>query len=113
MTEAQSRVDSRTEAAGNPVATAAGGRTAEQVVTAATGNVAATYGLDAGSLKVGAPADLLVLDAPIGSTARDAFEALRIGDIPAVACVVTEGELRVSRSRNTPPPNRGVTCRTR
>ncbi len=34
MTEAQSRVDSRTEAAGNPVATAAGGRTAEQVVTA-------------------------------------------------------------------------------
>lgn len=90
-----------------------GPMTPEQVVTAATGNVALTYGLDAGSLKVGAPADLLVLDAPIGSTAGDAFEALRIGDIPAVACVVTEGEVRVSRSRNTPPPSRGVTCRTR
>jgi enamidase len=87
--------------------------TPEQVVTATTGNVAATYGLDAGSLSVGAPADLLVLDAPIGSNAADAFHALRIGDIPAVACVVTEGELRVSRSRNTPPPSRGVTCQTR
>jgi enamidase len=85
--------------------------TPEQVITATTGNVAATYGLDAGALKVGAPADLLVLDAPIGSTASDAYEALRIGDIPAVACVVTGGELRVSRSRNTPPPSRGVTCR--
>jgi enamidase len=87
--------------------------TPEQVITAATGNVAATYGLDAGSLAVGAPADLLVLDAPIGSSAADAFDALRIGDIPAVACVVTEGELRVSRSRNTPPPSRGVTCQIR
>jgi len=90
-----------------------GPMTPEQVVAAATGNVAATYGLAAGWLAVGAPADLLVLDAPIGSSAPDAFTALAIGDIPAVACVVAGGELRVSLSRNTPPPNRGVTCKTR
>lgn len=87
--------------------------TPEQAVTAATGNVAATYGLDAGRIEVGAPADLVVLDTPVGSGAPDAFAALRIGDLPAVACVVTAGEVRVTRSRNTPPPTRGVTCRNR
>ena len=89
-----------------------GPMTPQQVVTAATGNVADVYGLDAGRLRVGAPADLVVLDAPIGSTAADAFGALAIGDIPAVACVVTDGVVRVTRSRNTPPPSKGVTCRT-
>ncbi len=88
-----------------------GPMTPEQVVTATTGNVATTYRLDAGRIAVGAPADLVVLDAPIGSTADDAFGALAIGDIPAVAVVITEGALRVTRSRNTPPPSKGVTCR--
>ncbi|HEY0248199.1 MAG TPA: amidohydrolase family protein [Gryllotalpicola sp.] len=84
----------------------------EQSVTAATGNVADVYGLDAGRIEVGRPADLVVLDAPIGSAAADAFGALRLGDIPAVACVITDGVVRVTRSRNTPPPSKGVTCRT-
>ncbi|HEX3789271.1 MAG TPA: amidohydrolase family protein [Pseudonocardiaceae bacterium] len=87
--------------------------TPEQAITAATGNVAATYGLTAGRIAVGAPADLVVLDTPIGSGAEDAFGALRIGDLPAIGCVITEGQIRVSRSRNTPPPSRGVTCRIR
>jgi enamidase len=87
-----------------------GPMTPEQVVTAATGNVADVYGLDAGRIEVGRPADLVVLDAPVGSSAPDAFGALRIGDIPAVACVITDGVVRVTRSRNTPPPTRSVTC---
>jgi enamidase len=87
--------------------------TPEQAITASTGSVAAVYQLDAGRIEVGAPADLVVLDAPIGSSADDAMGALRIGDLPAVACVVTQGELRLSRSRNTPPPARGVTCQSR
>jgi enamidase len=84
--------------------------TPEQTVTAATGNVAAVYGIDGGRLAVGQVADLVVLDAPIGSGAADAFGALRIGDIPAVACVITDGVVRLTRSRNTPPPSKNVTC---
>jgi enamidase len=87
-----------------------GPMTPEQVVTAATGNVADVYGLDAGRIEVGRPADLVVLDAPVGSSAPDAYGALRIGDIPAVACVITDGVVRVTRSRNTPPPVKSVTC---
>jgi enamidase len=89
-----------------------GPMTPEQVVTATTGNVAAVYGFDAGRIAVGAPADLVVIDAPIGSSAADAYGALRIGDLPAVACVITDGIVRVTRSRNTPPPSKGVTCQT-
>jgi enamidase len=79
-----------------------------QAVAAATGNVADTYRLDAGRIEVGRPADLVVLDAPLGSRATDWRGALRLGDLPAVASVVTQGEVRFVRSRNTPPPRRTV-----
>jgi enamidase len=82
--------------------------TPRQAVSAATGNVSATYAVEGGRLAVGEVADLLVLDTPIGGGADDAFGALEVGDIPAVACVVTDGEIRVTRSRNTPPPARPV-----
>ncbi len=85
--------------------------TARQAVTATTGNVATIYGIDAGRLAVGAAADIVVLDCPIGSIADDALGALERGDIPAVAVVVTQGELRFSRSRNTPGPLRPVAIR--
>ena len=38
---------------------------AKQAISASTGNVT-QYGLDAGRLRVGAPADVVVLDAPFG-----------------------------------------------
>lgn len=85
--------------------------TPRQAITASTGNVAERYGLDAGRLRVGAPADIVVLDAPLGSMAGDAFGALALGDIPAVAVVITAGEVRLTRSRNTPGPTRPVTVR--
>ena len=81
---------------------------ARGVVAAATGNVAAVYGLDAGRLAPGRPADLAVIDAPVGSSAEDAFSALELGDVPAVAAVVTGGCLSFAKSRNTPAPTRGV-----
>lgn len=84
---------------------------ARQAVAACTGNVGAVYGLDAGRLEVGRPADLLVVDAPVGGRAKDAFGALEIGDLPAVAVSVTDGEIRFARSRNTPPPTRPVAVR--
>lgn len=87
--------------------------TPQQTVTAATGAVARVYGLDAGVLAIGRPADLLVIDAPLGSAVTTAFDALRIGDVPAVAVAVTAGEVRFTRSRNTPPAQRPVGTRTR
>lgn len=81
---------------------------ARQTITAATGSVSSVYRLDAGSVSIGAPADLVVIDAPVGCVADDAFGALERGDIPAVACVITSGEVRIVGSRNTPPPARPV-----
>jgi enamidase len=76
----------------------------------ATGNCATVWGLPAGRLRVGAVADLLVLDAPVGSAARDALGALAAGDLPGVSAVVTAGALRVLGSRNTPRATRAATA---
>jgi len=51
----------------------------------------------------------LVVDAPLGSTGDTWAEALEAGDMPAVAMGVTAGEVRFTRSRNTPAPKRPVT----
>jgi enamidase len=78
----------------------------ELAVCAATGSTAARYSLDVGVIAVGRPADLVVLDAPRGSSAITALDALAMGDTPAVAGVVIDGVVRVTRSRVTPPPTR-------
>ena len=85
-----------------------GGLSPELAVAAASGNVAAAYGLDAGRLEVGRPCDLLIVDAPLGSVADTWAQALAVGDVPAIAAAVTQGELRYTRSRNTPAPKRVV-----
>ncbi len=68
----------------------------------ATGNCARTWSLPAGLLEPGRPADLIVMDAPWGSTANDAIGALSIGDLPGISAVVTDGTVRAMLSRNTP-----------
>jgi enamidase len=78
------------------------------ILAAATGTTAQRYGLDVGVLDVGRPADIVILDAPIGSEATTALGALAIGDVPAVAAVLIDGDVRVTRSRVTPPPNRSI-----
>lgn len=77
-----------------------------QAITATTGNVADTYDIPGGLLRIGAAADFTVLDSPLGSAANSAFDAMELGDLPAVASVVTEGVVRFTRSRNTPPAQR-------
>jgi enamidase len=77
-------------------------------LAAATGNVAALHGLNTGVIAVGREADLLVMDAPLGSQADDALGALAIGDTPAVASAIIDGTPRFAKSRNTPPPMRPV-----
>lgn len=79
---------------------------AEVALCFATGNVGRAYGIEAGVVREGAPADLVLLDTPEASSASDALGAISIGDIPAVSAVITDGVLRFIRSRNTPPPER-------
>ncbi len=80
----------------------------EQAVALATGNSARVYNLPGGRIAPGREADLVIADAPRGSEAQDALTALKIGDTPAVAAVLIDGEVRVYTSRNTPPPQRQV-----
>jgi enamidase len=82
-----------------------------QIWAAASGSNARTWGLPAGFVRPGAAADLVVMDAPWGSTADDALGALAIGDIPGVSAVVTDGTVRGLLSRNTPRAARLATTR--
>ena len=68
----------------------------------ATGNVSAVYGVEAGVIAPGRPADLVVMDAPWGSQAPDALGALARGDIPGIGLVLIDGEIKALTSRNTP-----------
>jgi enamidase len=74
----------------------------ERTWALATGNNARVWELDSGRIRPGAAADLVVMDAPWGSTAADALGALAIGDIPGISAVLTAGEIRALISRNTP-----------
>lgn len=85
----------------------------ELAICMATGNTAQSYQLDAGKVVEGAPADFALLDAPLGSGASDALECMSIGDIPAVGMVMINGDIVVSPSRNTPPPQKNHQVRVK
>ena len=55
---------------------------------------------------VGKEADLVIMDAPMGSIAEDAMDAIAAGDIPGISIVMINGKVVVSVSRNTPPAKR-------
>lgn len=90
---------------------ALGGLDAGQAVAAGSGNTMRARGLDGGTVEEGALADLVVVDAPAGSQADDFATTLAIGDTPAVAAVVVDGEVVLTSSRNTPPPQHAATLR--
>ena len=77
-----------------------------KAVCAATGNTAKLYGLNRGRIEAGFEADLIFLDAPIGSTGEDVLSCLAEGDTPGVSIVMVDGEVVASKSRNTPPAMR-------
>jgi len=62
-------------------------------------------------VRAGSAADLVVMDAPWGSTAGDAVGALAIGDIPGISAVITDGTVRGLLSRDTPRAARLATTR--
>jgi enamidase len=78
----------------------------EEAVCMATGNTARVHKLPQGVIAEGTDADLVVMDAPMGSVGEDALSAIEAGDVPAVAIVLVDGEIVVAKSRNTPPPVR-------
>ena len=81
----------------------------EHAIAAATGNNAKVYDLNCGLLRVGSDADVLLLDACVGSSKNTALDGLRNGDIVAIGAVITDGIPRfVGKSRNTPAPNRNI-----
>ena len=73
----------------------------------ATGNTARIHKLPRGVIAEGKEADLVIMDAPMGSVGEDALAAIGAGDVPAVSMVLVDGEIVVTKSRNTPPPVRG------
>ncbi len=85
-----------------------GGIAPELAVAMATGNAARIHGLDVGRIAVGLAADLVLVDAPVGSAASTALGALAIGDLPGISMVLIDGEVRVGRSRNTAPAGRAA-----
>ena len=81
----------------------------EWAIAAATGNNAVVYKLNSGFLRAGKDADVVILDACVGGSKDNALDALRNGDIAAVAAVVTAGVPRfVGRSWNTPAPMKKI-----
>jgi enamidase len=85
---------------------ALGGFEPARAIALATGNTARLHRLNRGVIAPGREADLLVIDAPIGSVASTALETLAAGDTPAVAAVIVDGTLMAGTSRNTPPAQR-------
>ncbi|MDR2947553.1 MAG: amidohydrolase family protein, partial [Candidatus Adiutrix sp.] len=81
-----------------------GGVDAPTALCMATGNPAKAFGLNRGLIAKGREADLVVMDAPMGSYGKDALSAMTCGDIPGVALVLVDGKITVNVSRNTPPP---------
>jgi enamidase len=85
-----------------------GGLAPEAAVCMATGNTARVYGLAVGQIAAGREADCCIVDAPVGSVGRTALEALRAGDLFGISMVLIDGQIRIGRSRNTPPAARAA-----
>ena len=78
---------------------------AEEAIAMATGNTAKVYKLNRGVIEVGKEADLVIMDAPMGSVGKNALSAIEAGDIPGIAGAMIDGAMKIGVSRNTPPPN--------
>ena len=70
----------------------------ETAWTVASGQGAAAFGSDGNVLRQGAVADLVVMDASLGSVHDTALDAIAAGEFPGVAVVITDGAVRVRGS---------------
>jgi len=84
---------------------------AEKAICMACGNTAQVYELNVGVIEEGREADLVLMDAPMGSVGDDCLKALEAGDIPGISMVIVDGNITIMKSRNTPPPKaKAVVC---
>ncbi len=67
----------------------------------ASGNAARAFNLEGHKIIEGAPADLVVIDASLGSPQKSAMDALSAGEFIGVALVITDGKIRVNGSQCT------------
>jgi enamidase len=86
-----------------------GGMDPALAICAATGNTARIYELNRGRIAEDCEADLVFLDASMGSAGADLLSSLVEGDTPGISMVMVDGEIVVAKSRNTPPPVRKAT----
>lgn len=84
---------------------------AQEAIAMATGNTARTFGLNTGLIAEGKEADLVMMDAPLGSVGATALAAINAGDLPGIALVMIDGAVKVTKSRNTPPATRSYCLR--
>jgi len=76
----------------------------EMIISAATGNNAVIYKLNNGFIERGRDADIVIIDAALGSSNKDPLASIKNGDYPAITAVFSQGIPRfIGRSRNTPP----------
>src|SRR5262245_11184946 len=88
--------------------TSLGGVSPEVAICMATGNTARVYGLRVGVIEPGREADLCIVDAPVGSVGVTALQALTAGDLFGISMVLIDGQIKIGRSRNTPPAARAA-----
>ncbi len=86
---------------------------ATDALALATATNARVLRRDEGILDVGRPADFFLAPAPRGGASREPLAAIENGDLPGIGAVVTAGEVRALRSRNTPAPARLCTLHDR
>ena len=85
-----------------------GGVGPETAICMATGNTGRVYNLPVGVIAAGREADLCIVDAPVGSVGRTALEALTAGDLFGISMALIDGQIKIARSRNTPPAARAA-----
>jgi enamidase len=85
-----------------------GGLASAESWALATGNNARVLRQNSGVLEPGREADLVLLHAPVGSAYATPRDAIAGGDIPGIAAVLIDGEIRALKSRNSPAPSREV-----
>ncbi|MBR7653858.1 amidohydrolase family protein [Brucella oryzae] len=73
----------------------------------ASGNICKFRNLDdRGIIEVGRSADLVFMDQATGGAGDGFIESMELGNLPGIGMVMIDGEIRVGRSRNTPPSDR-------
>ena len=88
--------------------TSLGGASPEEAICMATGNTARVYSLPVGVIAPGREADLCIVDAPTGSVGKTALDALKAGDLFGISMIFIDGQIKIGRSRNTPPAARAA-----